>query len=86
MQERFNPMDYGFEFTNDGTAYGWYSFDSAAAHKAARKARDARARELRKAGRKVRCSANSGQLITRGGIGTGRPQIEEIVTVYRLAY
>ena len=78
-QEIFSPIQFGFEWTED-----WYTFDSAAAHKQARKARDARVRELRAQGRTVRCFSMSGQLVTRGGIGSGHPQIEQIVSVYGL--
>jgi hypothetical protein len=79
--ESFNPINYGFRWTAD-----WYEFDSKAAHKAAMKARNARAKELKARGIAVRKSTNGGQLITRGGIGSGHPQIENIVSVYRLDY
>lgn len=81
-QIAFSPIDYGFKFTADG----WYQFDSAAAHKAAMKARNARAKELRAAGYQVRAFTMSGQLITRGGIGSGKPQIEVVVSCYYLNY
>lgn len=78
-QQTFNPINFGFRFVGD-----WYEFDSAAAHKAALKARNAEAKRLRAAGMTVRVWAHPGSLITRGGIGSGHPQIENIVTVYGL--
>lgn len=79
INETFDPIHYGFEFTAD-----WYTFDSLAAHKAARSARINRAKELRKAGYNVMVSKDSKQLRTMGGIGSGHPQIEEVVSIYRL--
>ena len=76
----FNPIK-ALEFTND-----WYEFDSKAAHKAALKARNAKARELRKAGRTVTCFSMPSQLVSVGGIGSGNPHIEQIVTCYGLNY
>ena len=81
-QLSFNPVDYGFQFTPDG----WYKFDSAAAHKAAMKARNARAKELRAAGYQVRAFTLGSQLISMGGIGSGRPHIEVVVSAYYLNY
>ena len=77
---KWNPIDFGFSFTLDG----WYQWDSKGAHKAALKARNAEVKKLRAAGRTVRTWRCGGQLITKGGIGTGHPQIEEIVSVYGL--
>jgi len=79
-QQRFNPLHFGFNWTSDG----WYDFDHTSAHKAARAARDTEARRLRKAGHKVRCWTTSGQLVSQGGIGSGKPHIELIVSVYGL--
>ena len=80
--QSFNPINYGFEWTKDG----WYDFDHKAAHKAARQARDAAAKSLRRTlGKKaVTCHTNSNQLMSRGGIGSSKPHIEVIVNVYRL--
>jgi hypothetical protein len=80
MQKVFNPIDYGFEFTSDG----WYTFDRTAATKAARRERDQQAKLYRAAGRTVRVWSEPNQLISRGGIGSGRPHIEEVVTVFGL--
>ena len=77
--QSFNPINFGFTFTAD-----WYDFDSKAAHAAARKARNDEAKRLRKLGHKVLCHTNGKQLMSRGGIGSGKPHIEVIVSVYRL--
>lgn len=78
IQQTFNPANFGFEWTADG----WYSWDRAAAHKAAMQARNARAKALKAEGRRVVSSAMAGQLITRGGIGSGFPEISLVCTVY----
>jgi hypothetical protein len=80
VDQKWNPIDFGFSFTMDG----WYQWDRKGAHKAALKARNTEAKKLRAAGRNVKTWTRSGQLITKGGIGTGHPQIEEIVNVYGL--
>lgn len=77
-QEHFNPANYTFEWTTDG----WYKWDSDAAHKAARKDRDAQAKAAKADRKTVTKFSRSGQLISRGGIGSGRPHIEMFVTVY----
>lgn len=76
----FNPLDFGFKWTEDG----WYTFDHKAAHRAAMSARNAAAKRAKKMGRTVRCSTSSNQLMSKGGIGSGNPHIELIVNVYRL--
>lgn len=73
-----NPINHGFAWTDDG----WYVFDSKAAHAEARKVRDREAAEYKASGRAVRKFSQAGCLMTRGGIGSGHPQIEEIVTVF----
>jgi hypothetical protein len=77
-QRVFNPIDFCFAWTQDG----WYTWDRDAAHKTARKARDAEVKALRKTGQQVTCFSLPGQLVTRGGIGTGFPQVEFFVTGY----
>jgi hypothetical protein len=79
-QYAFNPLDYGFRWTDDG----WYTFDNKNAHHAAMSARNAAAKRARAQGRKVRCSTSSNQLMSKGGIGSGFPHIELIVNVYRM--
>lgn len=79
-QQTFNPADYHFTWTDDG----WYTWDRTAAHAEALKARNTEAKALKASGRQVRKSSMPGQLITQGGIGTGRPEISMFVTVYML--
>ena len=82
--ERFNPVDFHFSWIDDGSEYGWYEWDSKRARTDARRARDARARELKAEGRTVKKTSEPNQLITRGGIGSGHPEISHVVTVYGL--
>lgn len=76
----FNPIKFGFKWTEDG----WYEWNSEAAHKAAKEARDKAAKDLKQEGCRVRIGSSSNQLVKVGGIGTGHPEIEHIVTVYKL--
>lgn len=78
-QRAFNPVDYHFRWTQD-----WYEWDRAAAVTAARQARDAETKRLKALGHRVMKWSLPGQLITRGGIGSGHPQIENVVTSYML--
>ena len=75
--EYFDPIDYGFRWTED-----WYEFNRSVAIHQARKARDAQARQLKAKGREVRKFTLGSQLRTMGGIGTSRPEIELVVPVY----
>lgn len=86
-QQSFNPVDYNFTWTDPqpGELYGWYEWDSAAAHKAALSARNAAKRKLTALGYQPQCSS-SHSLVSRGGIGSGRPHVEFEVTVYRITY
>ena len=81
-QTMFNPVNYEFNWTDDGSEHGWYEWDRAKAHKAALKARNMALKAMRL--RDVRATAFSipDQLITRGGIGSGHPQVEFVVNVY----
>jgi len=79
MQRTYNPLDHGFEFSND-----WYTFDRKAAHAAALKQRNREARDLRKQGYAVTCFTLGEQLVSRGGIGSGNPHIELVVSVFGL--
>ena len=76
-QRTFNPANFAFAWTA-----GWYTWDSKAAHSAALKARNAEAKRLTAEGKRVIKSSIPGQLITRGGIGSGNPEISMCVTVY----
>ncbi len=77
-QRIFDPISFGFIWTDDG----WYSWDSKAAHKAARQARDKAAREFKAEGKSVKKFSLPGQLVRRGGIGSGKPDVEFVVTAY----
>ena len=80
-QQMFNPVDFGgFEWTSD-----WYRWDAVAGHREAMRARDAKATILRKAGHRVRSSRGAIQVVARGGVGSGRPHIEFVVTCYGLS-
>lgn len=76
-QHAFNPVDYGFVWTDD-----WYLFDHKYAHSCALKARNIAVKALRKSGYKVTNFTLRGQKITKGGIGSGHPEITLIVNVY----
>lgn len=78
-QHTFSPLDYGFEWDGD-----WYTFDGKAAAKAAQAARTKVARQLRGEGFTVALSTLPNQLVRRGGIGSGHPDIELEVSVYML--
>jgi hypothetical protein len=79
-QMSFNPANY-MVWEGD-----WYNFNDREAHKSALKARNTEAKRLRAQGKTVYCGSRSGQLITRGGIGSGHPEISMVVTVYYLNY
>jgi hypothetical protein len=81
MQEIFSPITNGFRFTAD-----WYEYDGKPAEQAALKARNARAKELTKAGHTVRKFSLGIQEITRGGIGTNHPEVTVFCPVYGLNY
>ena len=78
-QQTFNPVDFTFRWTPD-----WYTWNRTEGQKQALAARNAKAKELRGQGKQVRCQTLKGQRITRGGIGSGHPQIEQVVNVYML--
>ena len=78
FEKSFNPMRYNFTWTADN----WYAFDYAAAHAAAKAARDEEARALKAEGYAVKKRSRGNCLMSVGGIGSGHPQIDMIVTVY----
>lgn len=80
MQKTYNPFDYCFSWTENG----WYAWDRRKAHKEAMKARNAEARRLRKEGYSVHCFSLPGQLVRKGGIGSGKPDVEAVVNCYGL--
>ena len=63
--------DGDFRWTED-----WYTYDGKTADAAARRSRDAFAKELKARGDRPRKFSLGDQLISRGGIGSGRPHIE----------
>jgi len=76
----FNPVDYCFAWTSDE----WYTWDSKAARAKALAERNAEAARLKKAGYVVRKYSEPSQRITRGGIGSGHPEVDFVVTIYCL--
>lgn len=83
MQEHFSPLDTEhFAWTEDG----WYSYDPKAAHKAALKARNARAKALEAMGYRVHKTTFPNQLVRRGGIGSGKPDVDFVVSAYCIDY
>jgi hypothetical protein len=82
-QFSFNPADYCFGWTTGATpADDWYTWDSKLAHQAARAGRDKAMRAFKAKGHQVKAYSSPGSLISRGGIGSGHPHIEHVVTVY----
>ncbi len=82
-QEIFNPINFGFHWHDDEN---WYSWDRKEGHRLAMKARNARLKELRASGQSARAFSISNQLISRGGIGSNHPHIEQVVSVYGINY
>lgn len=76
-QELFDETAEHFGWEGD-----WYRWDPKAAQKSALKARNARAKELERAGYKVSKFSLGNQLLRRGGIGSGHPDIEIVVKCY----
>ena len=81
QQQLFNPADYCFAW-----AFGWYEWNSQAAHLAARQDRDNLGKKLKQKGYNVTRFTIRHQLITRGGIGSGHPEVSLVVTVYGVNY
>lgn len=78
MQRIYNPIKFEFSF-NDENLYTWHSKN---AHKIARQQRDADAKEWKRRGYRVKKFSLQNQLVKAGGIGSGNPEINEIVTCY----
>ena len=78
-QQVFNPASYTFKWVND-----WYEWDSKSAHNHALKARNAEAKRLKAQGYRVSKCTLKNQLITKGGIGSGNPEISLVVNCYLL--
>lgn len=80
QQYTYSPIDFFFCWTPDG----WYSWDKTAATKRARKERDELAKEFKNKGRSVQKFSLPHQLVRRGGIGSGHPEIDQVVTCFGL--
>jgi hypothetical protein len=80
-QEIYSPTKHTFVWTED-----WYTWDHVQAHRLALKQRNARAKVLRANGYRVKCFSLPGQMITKGGIGSGRPEISLVATVYGINF
>ena len=77
-QEHFTPQ---IEWTKDG----WYKMADDA-EKQAMQRRNTRAKELKAQGLEVSKGSRRNQLLSFGGIGSGKPHIEVICTCYYLNY
>jgi len=77
MQRTFNPANFAFQWTDN-----WYQWDRKQAHKQALAQRNLEAKALKAQGKRVVNFTLSGQLITRGGIGSGHPEIDLCCSVY----
>jgi hypothetical protein len=86
--ESFNPADYAFKWTEDrvqpGCSLGWYEWSYDIAHRIAKEERDSQYKLYKSKGLKVRRWVLKNQTIRRGGIGSGHPDIELVVNVYKL--
>jgi hypothetical protein len=85
MQKTFSPLDYGFRWTgldSKDISGIWYEYDGKQAEKAAMQARNEFAKEMKRQGYTVRKSSLGKQLVSRGGIGSGKPHIELVIPVY----
>lgn len=69
-QRIFSPANYTFALVGD-----WYEWDGKAAKAQAMAARSALCKELKAQGIAYRLFSLPGQDITRGGIGSGHPEI-----------
>lgn len=81
IQRSYLGVDYGWEWIDGGR---WYKWDYTAGNKAAKVARDAEAKRLKAEGYTVRKSSQTGNLISRGGIGSGKAHIEVYCSSYTL--
>jgi len=79
IQKIFAPIKYTFEWTEN-----WYKWDRDEAHKLALKARNKEAKRLKEDGYKIKKFSNRNQLMSLGGIGSGKPHIELLCNCYGL--
>ena len=77
----FSGIEFGFRWVAD-----WYEYDGEAAEDKAKAARNDKVKELRAAGRTVKCFSLGRQLRSMGGIGSGHPHIEVVTRTYGINY
>jgi len=80
-EKHFNPVDYFFTWTED-----WFEWDFVRAEQKARQDANELYFRLRRERKNPRKRTLKNQLITRGGIGSGHPQIEQIVDVFYVTW
>jgi hypothetical protein len=76
-QTIFCAIDYGFKWTDD-----WYEWDRKEAIKHAKQQRNEALKHLRSLGVKCTPFSLGDQLVSKGGIGSGHPHIEEWSRAY----
>jgi hypothetical protein len=75
----FDPIDYGFRWTDD-----WYEYDGKIAEDKAKAARDDYAKQQRRLSRTVKKRSSRTNLRSMGGIGSGHPHIELVVPMFHV--
>lgn len=81
MQKAYSPIDYTFKWTQDN----WYTFDEPVGKKQALADRRKDKKQLEAQGYKTR-QFSLKSLMSKGGIGSGKPHIEVWTTAYYLEY
>ena len=80
-QRIFSSANYTFAWVGD-----WYEWDGKEARKQAMAARSAFCKELKRDGIPFRIFSESSQLVRRGGIGSGHPEIDLVCSMYGVNY
>lgn len=78
IQKTFSAVNENFSWTDDN----WYEFDEKAAASQALRTRNSEAKRLKAAGYTVRKFSLGSSQLTRGGIGSGHPEITIYAKVY----
>lgn len=88
LQVIYNPADYEFEWISPSPEdpMGWYRWNRMEAKRLALRDRNKNAKLLSENDYNPIKFSLRDQLITRGGIGSGHPEIAMVVTVYGLNY
>ena len=81
-QVLFSGTDFGFRWTSDD----WYEYDGSSADKKALQARNKMVKELKSKCITARKFSLGDQLVSFGGIGSGKPHIELVTKCYGLNY